>query len=268
VFEKELRGPKKISKKRKRDQVLDLENDKFGDYFDDDSISSGVSEPPTPQKPRDARKGEKMGALSPGPVESVWIRLRFFKLLSACTAALQKQRELNSLFQDFVLCLKKLPLQTYALYVSQKDNPLSSEIHVTIALEMFHLLLPPAYKNPAKVDPEADAEGRLTMPMLEQCYVSLPANTVGLEDNAKLSLLIENAIQLLWMCDTIDCTESFERACERGILAREAKAKKKRTGKVHAESGDVSARDILTQSGERIRILLQVLKESTTVMVN
>lgn len=267
LFEREPRGPKKASKKRKRDQVLDLENDKFGDYFDDDSISSGISEPPTPQKSRNGRKNDAMGILRPGLVESVGIRLRFFKLLSATTAALRKQRELDNLYEDYVLAIKKLPLQIYALYVTQRDNPLPSEIHVTLIQELFHLLLPPTYKDPAKVDPEGDAEGRLTMPMLQHCYVSLPANTVGLEDNAKLSLLVENAIQLLWVSDMIEYTDSFGDACEKGIQAREAKAKKKRTGKVQAESSDVSARDVLTQSGERIRILVQVLRESACVMI-
>lgn len=268
VFDKEPRGPRKACKKRKREQVLDLENDKFGDYFDDDSISSGISEPPTPQKPRDKRKAETIGDLSPSLVESIGIRLRFFKMLSTTTAALRKQRELDALYEDYVLAISKLPLQLYSLYVTQRENPLPPEVHVTLSQELFHLLLPPSYKNPAKIDPEGDAEGRLTMPMVEHCYVTLPANTVGLEENAKLSLLVESAIQLLWMSDIIEYTDSFGDACEKGIQARETKAKKKRTGKVQAESSDIWARDVLTQSGERIRLLLRVLKESAGAMVD
>ncbi|TWU76709.1 hypothetical protein ED733_002581 [Metarhizium rileyi] len=230
VFEKEPRGPRKVSRKRKREQVLDLDNGKFGDYFDDESISSGVSEPPTPQKPRDARKKDTVGTLSPGLVESVSIRLRFFKLVSAVTAALRKQRELGVLYDDYALAIKKLPLQLYALFVTQKENLIPTYIHVTLMQELFLLLLPLKYKDPAKIDPEGYANGRLTMPMLEHCYVPMPANTVGLEDNAKLSLLVESAIQLLWISNTIEYTDSFGNACETGIQAREAKAKKKRTG--------------------------------------
>ncbi|KJK77601.1 hypothetical protein H634G_07340 [Metarhizium anisopliae BRIP 53293] len=262
VFEKEPRGPKKATRKRKREQVLDLENGKFGDYFDDDSISSGVSEPPTPQKPRDGRNSDTMGVLSPGLVESISIRLRFFKMLSAATAALRKQRELGNLYEDYVLAIKKLPLPLYSLYVAQRENPLLPEIHVPLIQELFRLLLPQSGKSTAKVDPEGDANGILTMPMLEYCYVPMAANTVSLEDNAKLSLLVENAIQLLWISDMIEYTDSFGDACGRGIRAREAKAKKKRTGKAHAESSDVSAKDVLTRSGERIRMLVQVLKET------
>ena len=112
------------------------------------------------------------------------------------------------------------------------------------------------------VDPEGDAEGSLTLSMLEQCFVPHPANTVALEDNAKLSLVVEDAIQLLWACDLMVYSEEFEEAVEKGIKAREAKAKKRRTGKVKGDEADALAQEILTNSGERIRLLLEVLKAS------
>lgn len=264
VFEREPRGPKKAtSNKRKREQVLDLENDKFGDYFDDECFSSGVSEPPTPQKPRDGRKGDSFGTTNPGVFESVGLRLRFFKMLSAVTVTLRKRSELNRLYEEFAATVKVLPLPVFALYVTQRENSLLLEAHVTLAKELFHLLLPGNYKDPRKVDPEGDANGSLTMPMMEHCYVSSPANTVGLEDNAKLSLLVENAIQLLWVLDLAEYSDAFASACERGILARETKAKKKRNAKMRPDTSDVVAQDVLTCSGERIRILLQALKLAT-----
>lgn len=265
VFEKEARGPRKGSKKRKREQVLDLENDKFGDYFDDASMSSGVSEPPTPQKPRDTRKEVSFGSSNPGLAESVALRLRLFKLLSAATFVLRKRSELNQLYRDFAAAIKVLSLQMFSLIVTQKENPLLCETHVTITKELFHLLLPSNYKNPRKVDPEGEAEGSLTMPMLEHCYMASPANTVGLEDNAKLSLVVESAIQLLWICDMVVYTEEFAEAATKGINAREAKAKKKRTGKARAEASDTLAEDMLASSGERIRVLVEALEASTVM---
>ncbi|KAM4054696.1 major facilitator superfamily transporter [Hirsutella rhossiliensis] len=262
VFEKEPRGPKKASRKRKREQALDLVNDKFGDYFDDDSISSGISEPPTPEKRRDGRKEVSFGCSNPGLVESVHLRLRFFRLLSAATYVLGKRSDLNKLYEDFAAAIKVLPLQMFALFVSQRDNPLLRETHVTITKELFHLLLPSRYKDPRSVDPEGDALGSLTMPMLEHCYMSSPANTVGLEDNAKLSLVVENAMHLLWICDVVAYTDSFAKAAERGIEAREVKAKKRRTGKMRADAGDVVAQAVLAGSAQRIRVLLQLLEAS------
>ncbi|KAL3964474.1 hypothetical protein ACCO45_001478 [Purpureocillium lilacinum] len=246
VFEKEHRGAKKTSRKRKREQVLDLENDKFGDYFDDDSISSGVSEPPTPQKPRDARKEVSFGCSHPGLADSVVLRLRLFKMLSAATYTLRKAHELNQLYTEFAAAIQVLPLQMFALFVTQRANPLLDVTHVTLAKELFHMLLPSSYRNPRR------------------CYIGLPANTVGLEDNAKLSLLVENAIQLLWSCDSLEYTPGLAAAAEKGIKAREAKAKKKRTGRMKTDTDDTLAQDILTSSGERIRVLLQVLEASAT----
>ncbi|KAM0436963.1 hypothetical protein ACHAPT_002679 [Fusarium lateritium] len=260
VFDKEPRGPRKPSKKRKREQLLDLENDKFGDYFEDESVSSGVSEPPTPQKPKDTRKLGTAGIHAPGMVESISIRLRIFKLLSAVTWSLRKRSELNRLYEEYTAALKLLPLPTFSLFLSQRPDVLLPETWVTINKELFDLLLPSSYKNPSKVDPEGDADGSLTMPMLEHCYVLHPANTVALEDNAKLSLVVESAIQLLWTFDMMAYSEEFEAAVEKGIKARETKAKKRRTGKMKGDAGDAMAQDVLVNSGTRLGILLEALK--------
>ncbi|CAG7554438.1 unnamed protein product [Fusarium equiseti] len=260
VFDKEPRGPRKQSKKRKREQILDLENDKFGDYFDDESMSSGISEPPTPQKPKDSRKQGTAGAHASGFVESVNLRLRLFRLLSAVTWSLQKPGDLNRLYEEYCASLKLLPLPMFSLFTCQRPNVLVSEARITITKEMFDLLLPSSYKLPSKVDKEGEARGALTLPMLEQCYVIHPANTVALEENAKLSLVVEDAIQLLWACDVMEYSEDFEAAVEKGIAARETKAKKRRTGKMKSDETDVIAQEILTNSGERIRFLLEALK--------
>ncbi|KAG5927401.1 hypothetical protein E4U42_002297 [Claviceps africana] len=261
VFEKEPRGPRKASNKRKRDHVLDLENDKFGDYFDDESLSSGVSEPPTPQKPRTGRARQAFGPSQPGLVESVHLRMRLFKLLSAAAHALGKQGELFRLYEDFTHGVKSLPLELFALFVTQRENPLPAEVHVTIIKQLFDCLLPHNYQDPRKVDAVADAHGYLTPSMLQHCYVCYPANTVALEDNAKLGLLVEDAIQLLWLSDTLEYSASLDAACEKGIRAREAKAKKRRTGKGRStDSRDVVAEDVLAGSGERIRALMSGLR--------
>lgn len=259
VFEKEPRGPRTQSRKRKREQVLDLENDKFGDYFDDESMSSGISEPPTPQKPKDTRKVGSAGAYTPGMVESIEIRLRLFKLLSAVTFAMFSRRELDLLYEEFAAGIKLLPLPMFSLFVTQRPNILLNETHVTITRELFDLLLPSSYKKPIKVDPESAAQGCLTSLILEQCYICYPANTVAMEDNAKLSLVVENAIQILWQSE-IQYSDSFLSAAEKGITAREAKAKKRRTGKVKGHASDVLAQDVLTRSAERIRTMLRVLE--------
>lgn len=263
VFDREPRRPRKASRKRKREQVLDVDKGKFGDYLDD-SISSGVSEPQTLQKARDAPKNASFACSSPGLAGSVALRLRFYRLLSAATFALRRRSELNQLYEDFAAAVKVLPLPMFSLVVSQRENALLPATHVTLLKQLFHLLLPSRCKDPRSVDPDGDAQGSLTMPMLENCYMALPANTVGLDDNAKLSLVVESAIQLLWICDMVEYTDSFADAALRGVGAREAEAKaKKRTGKMRADPGDALAQDVLAGSAERIRVLLEALEAST-----
>ncbi|KAK5990202.1 hypothetical protein PT974_08468 [Cladobotryum mycophilum] len=260
IFEKEHKGPRQPSKKRKREPVLDLANDKFGDYFDDESFSSGVSEPPTPQKKRTRKDA---GSLSPGMVESIALRLRLFRLLSVATYTLRKKADLDRLYEDFASGIKVLPLEMFSLFVSQRPNPLLLETHVTLTKELFHLLLPSTIKDPRRVDPEGNSTGSLTPLMLEHCYVCYPANTVGLEDNAKLSLLVENAIQLLWICDTLQYTGSFAKAVEKGIEARNKKVEKKRTARGRTDAADTHALPVMNSSAERIRVLMDVLKPSS-----
>lgn len=261
VFDKEPRGRKKESNKRKRDS-LDLENDKFGDYLDEDAISSGASEPPTPQKSRHRKKTQPYGVSSPGMVDSIPIRLRLFKLLSLGTYTLRPLAELQDLYDDFAAALKLVPLSVFSLIVSQRANPLIPETHVTLLKELFYLLLPGSYKDPGKVDPDGEANGSLTMPMMEECFALHPANTVAPDDNARLSLVVESALQLLWTADMLDGdVTGLIRAVEKGIQAREAKVKKKRTSKAKpVDPEDAYALEILTNSSLRIQELLELIE--------
>lgn len=267
IFEKEPRAAKKRSNKRKR-EVVDIENDKFGDYYDDESFSSGVSEPPTPEKAQKQHSSRPsthksqdtcFGAENPWYSESMTLRLRVFKLLSLATATLGKPRDLQELYEDFIDGLKLLSPAMFSLLLTQRANPLRPETHATIIKGLFDLLLPSSHKRAHKVDPEADAQGLLTKEMLEQCYVIHAANTVALEDNAKLSLVVENAIHLLWQCGGLVYAESLAKAVEKGIEARAAKGKKKRTHKARPEPSEALAQDILNDSADRIRLMMEAM---------
>lgn len=260
VFDKEPRGLRKESNKRKRSEVLDLEHDKFGDYFDEESISSGVSEPPTPQKPRDARKQPCFGTANASYVESIPIRLKLFKLVSAAVFELRKPTELMELYETYSATVKVLPIETFSLFVNRRSSELIAATKITIMRQLFEMLLPSSAKHPSKIDRESHEDGSISTLMLEHCYVRYPANTIGLEDNAKLSLVVENAIHMLWEHKEITSSASFADAVEEGIRARQAKAKKIRNGRKGLESGEAMAQDVLTNSADRIRNLLELLE--------
>lgn len=263
VFDKELRGPRKDTKKRKHaDHRVDIDNGQFGDYVDDDAFSSGASQPPTPEKTR-ATKNATFGTTFPGLADSVALRMRIFALVSEATFTLQKRSQVIKLYESFAVALKVVPLQLFALFVSQRPNALASEIYVTIYKELFRLLLPASFKDPAKIDPDGEAEGNLTSMMLEHCYMPYPANTVSIEDNTRLSLVIEGAILVLWLSDNIDYTTDFATAAEDGVLARDSKVQRKRTGKVKPDTDDILALTMLKNSAERIHVLIKLMGESS-----
>lgn len=82
VFKKENKIASKNNKKRKRGRV-DLENDNFGDYDDDES--TGGSEPPTPEHLRTlAMEDDNSAALwtTSSLTETISLRLRLFALVS------------------------------------------------------------------------------------------------------------------------------------------------------------------------------------------
>ncbi|OAA69976.1 hypothetical protein LEL_09792 [Akanthomyces lecanii RCEF 1005] len=262
VFDKELRGRHDTeTKKRKRSDRVDIDNDKFGDYLDDDPLSSGASEPPTPEKPRDVRRSSaSFGATFPGLTETMPLRLRLFTLLSAATFTLRKQSDVDRLYDAYASSLKVVPLDLFALAVAQRRNPMPADLHVTLLKVLFGLLLPSSARDPRRVDPEGEAEARLSTAMLEHCYVAHPANTIGLEDNARLSLVVEAAVQLLWTCNALEYDAGLDRAVRAGIEARSAKVRRKRTGKAKLDSGDALAGEMLDASADRLKVLLQVIK--------
>lgn len=256
IFEKELKGPRNeidISKKRKRDDFFDIEHDKFGAYFDDDSMSSGTSEPSTPTKSRGGGlKFDSGEACESGLAETLGFRFRLFRLLSVAAFTLQPS-SLEDLYSRYTSAIKLLPMESFGLFMSElgePENPLIFASRITIIRELFNLLVPSSSKDPYKVDRVTSEVGGLSSSILEYCYILHPANTVAVEDNAKLSLVVEAALHLLVEGELIEYSPSFAAAAEKGITAREGKVKSRRAGKMRANLTDELARQVLTSSGK------------------
>lgn len=90
VFEREAKVASDAAARSKRKrQTLDLENDKFGDYYDDEDdalASSQGSEAGTPRRPPGSKGSAEEVAppvVSPGMIESIPIRMRLFSLVSS-----------------------------------------------------------------------------------------------------------------------------------------------------------------------------------------
>ncbi|KOS17160.1 hypothetical protein ESCO_005990 [Escovopsis weberi] len=274
VFEKEHRGPRRPSlsvvgkrkrdrdRDRDRDRELDVANGQFGDYLDDEGLSSGISEPPTPRKPRAKRDGDVLGA---GMAESVGLRLRLFRLVSAAVFTQERRHgELGLLYAGFAASVAALPVDVFAAVASQRPNALLLETHITLTKQLFDKLLPlAAVRSPQRVDPETHRIGGLSAAILEQCYACHAAVGAGeAEPNAKLSLLVESAVQLLWACGGLaGCADGLAQAVERGIAAREDKVGRRTgRGRGRAEPPEGNAMEVLRLSAERLRVLMGILR--------
>lgn len=256
IFDREPRGPRKSSNKRKRDAVLDLENDHFGDYFDEESMSSGVSEPPTPQKAKDGRP-KPAATISPGLAESVHLRLRLFKILTTAMDILQG-RDLGDLYLIFARELKMLPLDTFALMLNTRPSPLGRISQHAVVKDLLRLLLRRIYND-------IDEDNLLDIEMSKKHYICQAANTSALDDNAKLSLIVESTLQLLWLDrspEAGDFANGLAQAAEKGIMARYAQLKKKRSANSKIQQEERHAEEVLERSGQRIKLLVEVMEVS------
>ncbi|KAI1373348.1 hypothetical protein F4677DRAFT_219848 [Hypoxylon crocopeplum] len=265
-------NPKSAAKKRKREAV-NIEKGNFGGWLDDESVySSQASEPPTPQKRR-TNSGElgdpDFQALEPAYVESIPLRQRLFSLLSyLCHYLPRPPLDLSDLYQIFETTVKSQPLPIFTAFVNNHMSILKPESQVSTLQGILLLLMPASALSPAKVDRAwQDADG-ITAEILERCFLPYPANTIAVEDNAKVSVLLENLLQIMWTDGSEQLDEGLRTAAEKGIAARETKVKKKKTaarGRMNAEDPDVEARAVLEMSGQRLLTLIELIEAEDEV---
>ncbi|KAI2617231.1 hypothetical protein GGS26DRAFT_603278 [Hypomontagnella submonticulosa] len=268
VWRKEHKeNPRSAAKKRKREAV-NLDKGNFGGYLDDESVSSSqASEPPTPQKRR-TNSGDlgdpDFQALEPTYVESIPLRQRIFSLLSyLCHYLPDPPLDLSDLYQRFETTVKALPLPVFTAFINTRTSALRLESKVSTLQGILLLLMPPSALSPAKVDRTWSETGHITVEIFERCFLPYPANTIAVEDNAKVSVLLENLLQILWCEGNEKFSKDLRAAVEKGVAAREAKVKKKKTsvrGRINIEDPDVEARAVLDMSGERLLTLLDLIE--------
>jgi hypothetical protein len=131
---------------------------------------------------------------------------------------------------------------------------------------VLFLFVPPGALKPTRVDPVTAEQGGISPAILEHCFLPYPANTIEVQDNAKMSLLLENLLMIVWRHG--DKAESFSDnlvdVVTTGIKARQDKVnKKKARGRARAPSdSELKARDVLESSGLRLTWLAETIQES------
>jgi len=269
VFGNETLTPSK--NKRKRAQTLDLDQDQFGDYLDDDDcFSSQNEEPSTPTKPRPRRRGKPRKTdnpaprvASPGLAESVQIRLRLFDLLSAaCHYLPDPFAPLHELYDAFATSVRGLPLDMFRLFVESHTTPLGNEVYISLLRYIIDKLLPTT-PDPGSVDPATNDTDGVSVAILEHCFLPFAANKIFVEDNAKLSLILEHMVRSVWNNSHIEYSPTFRQAVERGIEARNEKTRPRKNGRPKATSpAEDATRQVLDNSSHNLNILLDLVEMS------
>ncbi|RYP91580.1 hypothetical protein DL770_002294 [Monosporascus sp. CRB-9-2] len=274
IWHKEHKGiSKKVLSKRKR-VTVNIEKGDFGCWLDDDSVySSQASEPPTPQKRRVNSGnigGEDFQALEPAFVESIPLRQRLFSLISyLCFHLPSPPFDLSDLYESFENTARSLPLPIFSALVNSSTSALRVDSQISLYQGILYVLMPSTALSPAKVDRARHDAGGISPAIIERCFLPYPANTIAADDNAKVSLLVENLVQIVLRDGSEEFGAGFRDAIEKGIQAREAKVNKKTTGGRGRGRGgggggngedDEEARMVLEMSGERLRVLASVVE--------
>ncbi|CAG8956528.1 hypothetical protein HYFRA_00003915 [Hymenoscyphus fraxineus] len=255
VYPNETRVPKdEQGQKRKREDSMQEAN--FGDYNDemgDDAFES-------PKSSLSDDEGEEPEAdLLLGGTESIALRQCIVKLLSQATADISEEfTDTVEYFDSIYECTKVLPNPAFSLFLSPSRT---SQLPVVVQISLIQLsllrLLPNNAPIPAKVLGRSRDE--VTQEVLEKCYLPFPAMTSSVDDNTKLSILIENIFRIYVKQDG-ECyhTPVLDHAIEKGIKARENKIKDDRKKKsAQARKRDDADRAMMRASAERLRSLFK-----------
>ncbi|KAI1881476.1 hypothetical protein JX265_000302 [Neoarthrinium moseri] len=270
VWHMEHKGKSKKTSLKKRKREVNLEKGDYGGLLDDDSVySSQNSEPPTPQKRNTYSNKQEFQALEPAYVESVPLRQRLFALLSyLCNYLPDPPIDLPDLYESYETTVRTLPLSIFTAFVDSTTSCLLRESQISVLQSVLSNFMPSNAVDPGKVDAEVyDANG--TSPaILERCFLPFAANTIAAEDNAKVSVLLEELVKLVWVIGTVPFSDRLYNAATKGVAAREDKVKKKLTGgrgrrgaQPKVDDSDAEAKAALEESSKRLLLLVELITD-------
>ncbi|KAK4991063.1 hypothetical protein LTR66_006645 [Elasticomyces elasticus] len=189
-----------------------------------------------------------------GGMESMKLRQRFLALLinlCACSdAAFLELEDLVDLYTEFI---RPLPLSIF----TQLASPYSPYLDEDSQSSLNQMLLRPLIASEAPVY----KKNALNQADFEKHFLPYAANNTNTIDNAKVSLLVEGLMRLLWKHIELQATKHFRATVIKGIAARKKKASyggRKKTGVREKEEN--LAKDALHMSASRMMLLLEVME--------
>jgi hypothetical protein len=192
------------------------------------------------------------------------ILLHLFVLLSyLCYYIPESPIDVSDLYEAYTTTLRSLPLSIFTAFITVTTSTLRTDSQISILSQLLELLMPSAAVKPAKVDKERYRDNGTSPAILERCFLPNAANTIAADDNAKLSLLLEELMQIIWVDGTEKFSEGLLATVRRGVEAREAKISAKKRGRpriVPLEDTDVDAKAVLRESGRRLVMMAELIQ--------
>ncbi|KAF4628730.1 hypothetical protein G7Y89_g9424 [Cudoniella acicularis] len=267
VFENETKEVKfQNGQKRKREGTA---IQKFGDYEEDDANLEFETARNTDRSSETIPDDEEENTLFQDPYlggpDSIALRQRLLALLSRLSDDLPEEFvDVRDAYDIFFTSVRSLPVPAFSLFISPSiSSQLPEMVLVSLSQLLLLRLLPNNAPRPHTIRGRDNDE--ITQELLEQCFLPFSANTSSVEDNAKVSILVESLFRLYVRSCLCDHTLDLDHAIEKGILARQNKVKgDKRRKETTKKKGEDSDMMWLNASGERLRLLLEWIERKTT----
>ncbi|KAI7329395.1 hypothetical protein KC315_g6167 [Hortaea werneckii] len=289
IWKNETKPPKRkaedegaqMDKKRK----LDLEAGEFGDYYN--NSDSDLDSPATGSLPRsrsatslppakgsrnpsgDEQRSQSTAGVSStlasfGGLDSLNLRRQTLDLLVRLSqlspATFLDTEDLFDLFTEF---LRPLPLPIFQQLVftspspSPGDDDTTRDFGINEQSSLDQMLLRPLLASTAP----AYHENCLTQDDFETHFAPFAANTHSATDNAKVALLLEDLLRLLWRSGNLEWRKDLQIVVVRGIEARREKvAFDGRRKKSQRAKEDEEAVAMMEKCGERMLVVLDLVK--------
>lgn len=254
IWRNETKELKKDGAVKKREAEIDIEEDNYGDYMEEDEesdLEDDLNSPPTPSVSTLVNPSSTTNVANPlGGMDAVVLRLRLLSLLSTVSAILPHMfTHLVNLYDIYLEHIRPLPLPTFFLLMSPSSLKLFTP---AAASSLTQFILRSIIASSAPLPPKDDLE----QDVLERSYLPYAANTGSIADNAKVSICVETLLRLLDKHIGLVWSEDLQSAMDAGIKARESKAKKGTKKKEDVESG----RMWLRASAGRIRGVVKMAR--------
>ncbi len=141
------------------------------------------------------------------------------------------------------------------------DTPLPSNSFTSLLKNILRHYLPASIPNPAHVDPYTEERDGVSALVLQRCYLPFAANNVTPDTNAKMSLILENLLRLVYGAGAMSWSAELQNAAEKGVKARTDRARVRKGVRPRGtEEDEDAAREVLKASGQRILALMDAMR--------